>query len=99
MTNNDLSMDAKTALEIVCLFLAQQGEPFKELGYKNFVSAYTEIGKIFNRKANSVKNIKDTFERVGNLNQVIQSPKIKKKLLKTIPINLLKNFRLYQNKY
>ena len=94
MTNNDLSMDAKTALEIVCLFLAQQGEPFKELGYKNFVSAYTEIGKIFNRKANSVKNIKDTFDRFTDSKRKGWKPKSGD----TIAKNQKKTFENYSDK-
>ena len=63
MTNNYTSINAKTALEIVCLFLAQQGEPFKELGFASSKVAHEEIGKKFNRNPNSVKNIRDAYDR------------------------------------
>ena len=75
MTNNDTSINAKTALEIVCLFLAQQGEPFKELGFASSKIAHEEIGKKFNRNPNSVKNIRDAYDRFTDSARVGWKPK------------------------
>jgi hypothetical protein len=75
MSNNDTSINAKTALEIVCLFLAQQGEPFKELGFASSKIAHEEIGKKFNRNPNSVKNIRDAYDRFTDSARVGWKPK------------------------
>ena len=54
--------DSSTALYTVCLFLAQSGNPYLELGYDTNSAAFTSIGEKFSIPKNSVKNVRDTFD-------------------------------------
>jgi hypothetical protein len=54
--------DSSTALYTVCLFLAQSGNPYLELGYDTNSAAFKSIGEKFSIPKNSVKNVRDTFD-------------------------------------
>lgn len=55
--------DSKDALYIVCLFLAQSGEPHTELGYETQIAAFDAVGAKFRVPKNTVKNERDTFDK------------------------------------
>ena len=53
-------LDDVKASRLVCLFLAQSEEPkkpFEQLGFKTSRGAFLEIGLLFGRKENTIKNI------------------------------------------
>ncbi|WP_390911903.1 AAA family ATPase [Pseudosulfitobacter sp. SM2401] len=62
--------DSKVALYTVCLFLAQSGEPHTELGYKTQTAAFDEIGTKFGVPKNSVRNVRDMFDRFTDSDRV-----------------------------
>lgn len=62
--------DPKSALYTVCLFLAQSGDPHTELGYKTQSAAFDEIGSKFGIPKNSVRNVRDMFDRFTDSDRV-----------------------------
>lgn len=70
MADTDIPIDSKAALNTVCLFLAQSGEPHTELGYKTQSSAFQEIGDKFGVPSNTVKNKRDVFDRFTDSERV-----------------------------
>jgi 5-methylcytosine-specific restriction protein B len=59
------NLDKLEAQRIICLFLAQNENPAKpheQLGFKTAQSAFAEIGKLFRRKKNTIKNERDAFD-------------------------------------
>ena len=62
MTDLRLPTDAKKALHIVCLMLAQPDNPHTKLGYKTALEAFKDIGKKFSISPNTVKNERDAFD-------------------------------------
>lgn len=70
MADPVLPTDSKAALYTVCLFLAQSGDPHAELGYKTQTSAFDEIGARFGVPKNSVRNVRDMFDRFTDSDRV-----------------------------
>lgn len=62
MTDLRLPTDAKKALHIVCLMLAQPDSPHTKLGYKTALEAFKDIGEKFAVSPNTVKNERDAFD-------------------------------------
>lgn len=62
--------DSKAALYTVCLFLAQSGEPHAELGFDSRRAAFIAIGSKFGVPKNTVKNVRDTFDRFTDSDRV-----------------------------
>lgn len=62
--------DSKAALYTVCLLLAQSGNPHLDLGYDNQSAAFESIGAKFGVPKNTVKNIRDTFDRFTDSDRV-----------------------------
>lgn len=62
--------DSKAALYTVCLFLAQSGEPHAELGFDSRSAAFIAIGSKFGVPKNTVKNVRDTFDRFTDSDRV-----------------------------
>ena len=57
--------DKLEAQRIICLFLAQDEDPekpHKQLGFETAQSAFKEIGELFGRKKNTIKNERDAFD-------------------------------------
>ena len=65
-----LPTDTKAALYTVCLFLAQSGEPHTELGYETRIAAFDDIGTKFGVPKNTVRNIRDIFDRFTDSDRV-----------------------------
>ena len=63
MNTERLPEDINTARHIVCLYLAQSGEPHIDLGYETQREAFDKIGEIFSRPATSIKLCRDYFDR------------------------------------
>ena len=63
MADPVLPTDSKAALYTVCLLLAQSGDPHADLGYDTQSAAFESIGTKFGVPRNTVKNIRDTFDR------------------------------------
>lgn len=63
MAELTIPSDPKEALNTVCFFLAQSGEPHEELGYKTQLAAFEDIGSKFGVPKHTVRNIRDTFDR------------------------------------
>lgn len=70
MADPVLPTDSKAALYTVCLFLAQSGDPHAELGYKTQTAAFEEIGAKFDVPKNSVRNVRDMFDRFTDSDRV-----------------------------
>ncbi|TQS70337.1 AAA family ATPase [Rhodobacteraceae bacterium] len=70
MADPVLPTDSKAALYTVCLFLAQSGDPHAELGYKTQTAAFEEIGAKFGVPKNSVRNVRDMFDRFTDSDRV-----------------------------
>ncbi|RJE78532.1 AAA family ATPase [Paracoccus sp. JM45] len=70
MTDPVVPADAKSALYTVCLFLAQSGDPHAELGFATRSTAFESIGARFGVPKNTVKNIRDTFDRFTDSGRV-----------------------------
>ena len=62
--------NSKAALYTVCLFLAQSGDPHTELGYKTQTAAFDAIGAKFGVPKNSVRNVRDMFDRFTDSGRV-----------------------------
>ncbi|MDB2421873.1 AAA family ATPase [Paracoccaceae bacterium] len=62
--------DSKAALYTVCLLLAQSGDPHAELGYETQSAAFESIGAKFGVPRNTVKIIRDTFDRFTDSGRV-----------------------------
>lgn len=60
----------KDALYTVCLFLAQSGDPHAELGYNTQSEVFESTGAKFGVPRNTVKNIRDTFDRFTDSTRV-----------------------------
>lgn len=71
MSESDYLNDPKKALIIICLFLAQKGETYSQLGFSSQADAFRRIGELFEVPARTVQNERDAFdaftdsERVG----------------------------------
>lgn len=70
MTDLVLPTDSKAALYTVCLLLAQSDEPHSDLGYDTQSAAFEIIGNKFGVPKNTVKNIRDTFDRFTDSGRV-----------------------------
>lgn len=62
--------DPKSALYTVCLFLAQSGDPHTELGFNSQNAAFEAIGTKFGVPKNTVRNVRDTFDRFTDSDRV-----------------------------
>ena len=62
--------DSKAALHTVCLLLAQSGDPHAELGHDTQSAAFKSIGDKFGVPRNTVKNIRDAFDRFTDSGRV-----------------------------
>jgi hypothetical protein len=70
MGDPEISTDSKAALYTVCLFLAQSGEPHTELGYRTQTAAFHGIGAKFGVPKNTVRNVRDMFDRFTDSDRV-----------------------------
>lgn len=70
MTNYSFPTDARTALNVLCLYLAQPGHPHTDLGFDTQDAAFGNIGEIFGLSKNSVKNERDRYDRFTDSNRV-----------------------------
>ncbi len=70
MADPVIPTDSKAALYTVCLFLAQSGDPHSELGYQTQTAAFDEIGAKFGVPKNSVRNVRDMFDRFTDSERV-----------------------------
>lgn len=70
MTDVSIPTDQKSKLHLVCLFLAQPGEPHVDLGYDTINAAFEDIALIFDVPKNTVKNERDSFDRFTNSGRV-----------------------------
>jgi len=70
MADPVIPTDSKAALYTVCLFLAQSGDPHAELGYNTQTAAFEEIGAKFGVPKNSVRNVRDMFDRFTDSDRV-----------------------------
>lgn len=70
MADPVIPTDSKAALYTVCLFLAQSGDPHSELGFKTQTAAFEEIGAKFGVPKNSVRNVRDMYDRFTDSDRV-----------------------------
>lgn len=57
-------------MHLLCLCLAQSGDPHCELDYQTQTEAFEDIAKRFGSKANTVKNNRDSFDRLTDSSRV-----------------------------
>jgi len=70
MPDYSVPAEPKSALNVLCLYLAQSGKPHVDLGYDTQDSAFEDIGRIFGLAKNSVKNERDRYDRFTNSSRV-----------------------------
>lgn len=70
MADPVIATDSKSALYTVCLFMAKSGDPHAELGYDTQSAAFESIRAKFGVPINTVKNIRDTFDRFTDSGRV-----------------------------
>ena len=67
------NLDGVEASRVLCLFLAQSedpGKPHEQLGFKTALSAFDEIGKLFQKNKNTIKNERDAFDHYTDTHRV-----------------------------
>ena len=70
MPDSSIPTEPETALNVVCLYLAQDGDPHSDLGYETDDEAFEKIGNIFGEVKNSVKNNRDIYARFTDSDRV-----------------------------
>ena len=67
------NLDGVEASRVLCLFLAQSEDPDKpheQLGFKTALSAFEEIGELFQKNKNTIKNERDAFDYYTDTHRV-----------------------------
>jgi hypothetical protein len=62
MTDLAIPTDPKSAMHVVCLFMAQRGEPHADLGYKTQRAALEDIASIFGVAKRTVQSARDSYD-------------------------------------
>lgn len=70
MTDLVIPTDPKSAMYVVCLFMAQPGEPHADLGYKTQTAALEDIASIFGVAKRTVQNERDSYDHFTQSDRV-----------------------------
>lgn len=62
--------DSKSAMYVVCLLMAQPGEPHADLGYKTQTAAIEDIAAIFGVAKRTVQNERDSYDHFTKSDRV-----------------------------